>query len=151
MSDHLDEFHEAIPEKLKNRLHSIEERKGMYNNELLDLTGAAWIMGILDYYEDLQKTHLEIINNLRKNNRRLESMAKGYTPKRDSIGNALRHETFKRDNYRCVECGATNKQTRLHVDHIVPVAQGGSDELDNLQTLCEECNLAKSSRKWEGI
>ena len=69
---------------------------------------------------------------------------------RKHISKSIRHEVFKRDDYKCVECGASNKETRLHIDHIVPVAQGGSDELDNLQTLCEDCNLAKSDRKWKG-
>jgi 5-methylcytosine-specific restriction endonuclease McrA len=31
----------------------------------------------------------------------------------------------------------------LEVDHKVPVAQGGSDALDNLQTLCVDCNRGK--------
>lgn len=70
--------------------------------------------------------------------------------KRNPISKSIRHEVFVKDGFRCVECGATNKQTRLHVDHILPVAQGGTDELINLQTLCEECNLAKSNRMWVG-
>lgn len=70
--------------------------------------------------------------------------------KRKSIPGVLRHEVFKRDDYRCVECGATNKETTLHIDHIMPLSNGGTDELDNLQTLCETCNLAKSNRHWKG-
>ncbi len=68
---------------------------------------------------------------------------------RNPLNKSIRHEVFKRDNYRCVECGATNNETILHVDHILPVSQGGSDELDNLQTLCEECNLCKFNRCWK--
>jgi len=71
-------------------------------------------------------------------------------PKRSPIPGALRHEVFKRDGYKCVECGATNQEVRLHVDHIIPISQGGSNELDNLQTLCIDCNLAKSNRAWKG-
>ncbi len=70
--------------------------------------------------------------------------------KRTPIDSRLRHEVFKRDGYKCIECGATNKEKTLHCDHIIPVAQGGSDELDNLQTLCEDCNLSKSDKKWVG-
>ena len=70
--------------------------------------------------------------------------------KRNPIDSRLRHECFKRDGYKCVECGATNKEKVLHCDHIIPVSQGGSDELDNLQTLCDDCNLAKSDKKWNG-
>jgi len=69
---------------------------------------------------------------------------------REFIPASLRHEVFKRDGYKCVECGATKETTTLHVDHIIPKSEGGTDELDNLQTLCDKCNLAKSNRKWKG-
>lgn len=69
---------------------------------------------------------------------------------RQHIPRKLRHQVFQRDGYRCRECGATNKQTRLHVDHIKPVSKGGTNDLSNLQTLCEECNLAKYTDEWVG-
>ena len=69
--------------------------------------------------------------------------------KRNPIESRLRHEVFKRDNYKCIECGKDNKNSTLHVDHIIPISQSGNDELENLQTLCQACNLAKSNRKWE--
>ena len=70
--------------------------------------------------------------------------------KREPIGPKLRHEVFKRDEYKCLECGKGKHETTLHIDHIVPVSQNGTDELNNLQTLCEKCNLAKSNRCWKG-
>ena len=69
---------------------------------------------------------------------------------RKSIPRQLRHQVFQRDGYRCRECGATNKQARLHVDHIKPVAKGGTNDLSNLQTLCEDCNRAKYTDEWIG-
>ena len=78
------------------------------------------------------------------------NQVKEVIPKRKPIPGVLRHEVFKRDGYMCVECGATKQDGRLHVDHIIPVSQGGSNELSNLQTLCEDCNLAKSNRAWKG-
>ena len=71
------------------------------------------------------------------------------TMKRNPINPALRHETLVRDDYRCLECGASNMDTSLEVDHIIPVAQGGTDELKNLQTLCITCNRAKNNRTWK--
>ena len=49
----------------------------------------------------------------------------------------------------CIFCGkspATDFGTKLHIDHVVPFSKGGKSILENLQTLCEECNLGKSNR-----
>ena len=65
--------------------------------------------------------------------------------RRTHIPKGMRHEVFKRDGYKCVECGASRDDgATLHVDHKIPVSKGGTDELDNLQTLCQDCNLNKS-------
>lgn len=68
--------------------------------------------------------------------------------KRKSVG-SLRHLVFFRDNYKCVECGASNKDSILHIDHIIPVSKGGDNIESNLQTLCKECNLAKRDTIWD--
>lgn len=63
---------------------------------------------------------------------------------------SIRLEVLSRDKFRCVFCGkspATDIGTKLHIDHIVPFASGGKSVLENLQTLCEECNLGKSNKK----
>ena len=72
-------------------------------------------------------------------------MATNYLPEQASNQYRANYATkySKERGYRCRECGATNKQTRLHVDYILPVAKGGTNDLNNLQTLCEECNSAK--------
>ena len=67
---------------------------------------------------------------------------------RQHIPGHLRHKVFQRDGYRCVECGATSKETTLEIDHIIPVSRGGTNDIDNLQTLCKECNRAKSNTFW---
>ena len=53
---------------------------------------------------------------------------------------AARREVLLRDNYQCKVCGAVVHGKRAHVDHIVPKAQGGSDEVSNLRTLCVSCH-----------
>lgn len=50
---------------------------------------------------------------------------------------------FERDGHKCRICGT---EERLVVDHIIPISRGGSDELDNLQTLCWSCNCRKGAR-----
>ncbi|MCB2048554.1 MAG: HNH endonuclease [Novosphingobium sp.] len=61
----------------------------------------------------------------------------------------LRFKVLKRDNFRCVLCGdnpAKNPECDLHVDHILPWSRGGSTVLENLRTLCANCNLGRSNR-----
>ena len=63
----------------------------------------------------------------------------------------LRYEVLKRDHFRCRLCGRTaDDGVKLHVDHIRPVSKGGKTELDNLRTLCDECNLGKSDKYTPG-
>ena len=71
--------------------------------------------------------------------------------KRKPIPAKLRHQVFVRDGYRCVECGATNKETTLEIDHIIPVSKGGTNDIDNLQTLCKTCNRKKRDHIWDPI
>lgn len=65
-------------------------------------------------------------------------------PKRRGISKKLRFLVLQRDNFRCCICGRTAKETKLEVDHKIPVSKGGTDSLDNLWTLCIDCNRGKS-------
>lgn len=58
----------------------------------------------------------------------------------------LRRCVLDRDGHACVQCGA---RSRLEVDHIVPVESGGSDHIENLQTLCRSCHITKSRNEAE--
>ena len=60
----------------------------------------------------------------------------------------LRFLVMKRDNFKCCICGrspATTPNLELHIDHIKPWSKGGETVLENLQTLCIDCNLGKSN------
>lgn len=61
----------------------------------------------------------------------------------------LRFEVLERDGFRCRACGRSPHEhigVVLHVDHIFPVAMGGKTTTENLQTLCADCNIAKSDK-----
>lgn len=68
------------------------------------------------------------------------------TPIRESISKKTRFEIFKRDGFSCQYCGASPPAAVLEVDHIDPVANGGSSLQDNLVTACFNCNRGKSDR-----
>lgn len=55
-----------------------------------------------------------------------------------------RFEVFKRDEFTCQYCGRRSPEVVLEVDHILPVAAGGTDDSMNLATSCWECNSGKS-------
>lgn len=75
---------------------------------------------------------------------------------RREIPLGLRFRVFARDSFRCVACGASPAITLgvdLHVDHIIPFnplpgAPKGKTVIENLQTLCKECNLGKGNRQF---
>lgn len=62
---------------------------------------------------------------------------------RKPISKKLRFEVFKRDSFRCQYCGRSAPDVILEVDHIVPVAEGGKNDVMNLITSCRDCNRGK--------
>jgi 5-methylcytosine-specific restriction endonuclease McrA len=58
----------------------------------------------------------------------------------------LREQIIARDRSTCRTCG----RPASHVDHVVPVARGGSDHPTNLEALCGDCNLRKGSSARSG-
>jgi HNH endonuclease len=65
-----------------------------------------------------------------------------------NINLRLRFLILKRDSFSCRACGASPVLTpglELHIDHIHAWSLGGETVEENLQTLCEPCNLGKSN------
>lgn len=56
---------------------------------------------------------------------------------------AVRRRVLRRDRNRCVFCGEVSKT----VDHRLPVAWGGGDDLDNLQTMCVVDHRVKTTEE----
>jgi hypothetical protein len=71
--------------------------------------------------------------------------------KRASLSKKTRFEVFKRDGFTCQYCGAAPPGALLHVDHVIPVADGGEDVQDNLITACSNCNLGKGARALSSV
>lgn len=62
-----------------------------------------------------------------------------------------RFAIFNRDGFTCMYCGKKPPEVILHVDHIIPVIEGGGNEDDNLVTACSDCNLGKGRRQLEQV
>ena len=67
----------------------------------------------------------------------------GEQNKRPQIPREVVDAVYRRDGGRCVYCGATEN---LHLDHIIPFSRGGATNVENLQLLCQKCNLTKSNK-----
>ncbi len=50
---------------------------------------------------------------------------------------------LERNRSQCQSCGKTTLDTELTIDHIIPLANGGSNDISNLQILCRSCNSRK--------
>lgn len=75
--------------------------------------------------------------------------AKQDASPRDPISPGMRTSVLNRDNYTCVDCGASPRKDQsvtLHIHHLKPVSKGGKSTLDNLVTNCRACNLGKGDR-----
>ncbi|MBI4781364.1 MAG: HNH endonuclease [Oscillatoriophycideae cyanobacterium NC_groundwater_1537_Pr4_S-0.65um_50_18] len=55
----------------------------------------------------------------------------------------VRKYVLERDGSQCKSCGCHAAEAELTIDHIIPLAKGGTDDISNFQTLCRSCNSRK--------
>jgi hypothetical protein len=60
-----------------------------------------------------------------------------------AVTKRTRFEVLRRDEYTCRYCRSTTNE--LTIDHVVPVALGGTDDPSNLVAACRDCNSGKAS------
>ena len=64
---------------------------------------------------------------------------------RGSIPKRMRQDVYQRDNQTCVYCKNHCNTRELTIDHVIPIALGGLDEMTNWVTCCRTCNLQKGA------
>jgi len=57
-----------------------------------------------------------------------------------------RANIYARDQYTCQYCGSAFATGELTFDHVIPVAQGGRKDWENIVTCCITCNRQKGGR-----
>lgn len=104
--------------------------------------------GTDEYLEAIKQKNFFFLDKLSKNNtKNLNNSIDNRKQEREKLTAGLRYDILKRDNYRCQICGRTQADgVKLHVDHIVPIVKGGKTVPENLQTLCQDCNLGKGTK-----
>jgi hypothetical protein len=60
-----------------------------------------------------------------------------------TVSKGLRARVIARDGGQCVACGSSGP---FEVDHIIRYVDGGTEAMENLQTLCEPCHRRKGGR-----
>lgn len=88
----------------------------------------------------IQNVLLAVIEGVDHQEKRLNNRQRAQ---RVPLSEWVRASVLMRDGFQCLWCEA--KGIELHVDHIVPVAMGGTDATDNLRTLCRYCNMGRSN------
>ena len=71
--------------------------------------------------------------------------------KRDTLSNEERHDLIRNQNYKCNLCLTPFGSSFFEIDHIIPLEQGGSNDMVNLQGLCSGCHIFKTSVLDRGV
>lgn len=79
----------------------------------------------------------------RRNNTYQEVTVQTASPGNEEPSDEIKRQVKERDG-KCLCCGSKNSH-HLEVDHIIPRYFGGTNILDNLQTLCKRCNQLKDT------
>lgn len=125
-----------------------------------NITGRYWYLSVLNHLadtEDLLRKFAERDSDIAEALALIEK-AKAEKQARDngkSTAKQMRSDARKRydslfvevgrrDGFFCASCGHAGND--LQIDHIEPVAKGGTNDLSNLQLLCPPCNLTKTDK-----
>lgn len=103
------------------------------------------------YREKNKKQILEKRKEYRQNNKQM-IRANLHNRKAKKRGNGGTHtgkeaeDLLIKQKYICVYCPQKLKENNRHKDHIIPLALGGTNNIDNIQWLCPKCNLSKGAK-----
>ena len=106
----------------------------------------------IDKYKNENETIIEFIENAILKSLPKEVLSREELKeinRRRKISDTTRYAVLERAGFKCQCCGSKplkNNDVILHIDHIIPHSLGGSNNVDNLQVLCDKCNLSKQNK-----
>lgn len=107
------------------------------NKEHLKENHKIWKKENLNYNKEWRKENPEKCKEYKRKRRARKFKAEGSFTEKEF------QKKLQFYNYKCCVCGTDLRKTTIHRDHIQPLSKGGSDNIDNIQPLCEHCNLSK--------
>ena len=124
---------------------------------LVDHPEGVRIVGFVEHNGASAKNRLETAKRVAKHRvgQAIESKTEAGTPQRPAISKSIRDEVLLRDGCACVYCGRkqghlgpmeTKAEGYMHLDHVIPLAQGGANDPSNLVASCRNCNMKKSDK-----
>lgn len=129
----------------RNKEKKIEDSKIWYeNNQRRKLDVAKkWCKEHREYRRvataTYAKAHPEVSRVRSARRRAMKHKASGSFIKKDIKA------MLKRQKEKCVVC-KIDISNNYHIDHIMPLILGGSNEVSNIQLLCPTCNLNKGAK-----
>lgn len=136
-------FPKLVPEHVKGPLpHSIKGEPWIYKNKIFSVENPT---NISEEEIILRIKHLTLksekdFKKMVREVEAFENLEKVKDIQRERIPENVRLFVWQRDEGKCIKCGSNEK---LEFDHIIPVADGGSNTERNIQLLCESCNRSK--------
>lgn len=134
--------------RLKNTEHERQYRAN--NSDRISANFARWASNNTEMVKATQARFRERNRNKRRNQEHLRRVRKTDSSAKLVTERDLRKLLLK----PCIYCGAKS----AHIDHIIPLARGGTHSVGNLAPACQWCNLSKNSkyimewkkgRKWQ--
>lgn len=106
---------------------------------------------LLSRFNFIVSNYISDLGEELKDQKEDERFTKRGTLRRVAVPSYVRDAIYFRDGGECRACKKPidrnlSPEARERYDHIVPLAQGGANDITNIQLLCEVCNSSKSSQ-----
>ncbi|MNT05548.1 HNH endonuclease [compost metagenome] len=132
------------------QLEMLNEFRNLYAHELGDLSNQRVLMFLLEKAVQFKKKKLGLIQTKSKSSDNAPlPRAPKVKKQRAPITIKVKRQVWKRANACCEHLDVKSKERcsskfALETDHIVSIALGGTNDLDNLQLLCRAHNSRRS-------